>query len=185
LNGHARPGDTVDVVAANGRPLARAAWSPESKISARVWTFDPDEIVDDAFFSAAFRRPSSVVRTAAGVAYSGRLAADSWRVRRSAWLIADRYGDTVVVQLTATGPEKWRRAIIWRAASGERLCAHLRAIRFRRAPTGRARPGHGLGAWRSFFRAADDRRARRTHARQHRLPVTKPASILINVTTAC
>ena len=50
LNGRARPGDTVDVVAANGRPLARAAWSPESKIRARVWTFDPDETVDDVFF---------------------------------------------------------------------------------------------------------------------------------------
>jgi 23S rRNA (cytosine1962-C5)-methyltransferase len=50
LNGRARPGDTVEVVAANGRPLAKAAWSPESKIRARVWTFDPDESVDDAFF---------------------------------------------------------------------------------------------------------------------------------------
>ncbi|HOG02963.1 MAG TPA: 23S rRNA (cytosine(1962)-C(5))-methyltransferase RlmI, partial [Accumulibacter sp.] len=43
LSGRARPGDTVDVVAANGRPLAKAAWSPESKIRARVWTFDPEE----------------------------------------------------------------------------------------------------------------------------------------------
>jgi 23S rRNA (cytosine1962-C5)-methyltransferase len=50
LRGRARPGDTVDVVAANGRPLAKAAWSPESKIRARVWSFDPDEIIDDAFF---------------------------------------------------------------------------------------------------------------------------------------
>ncbi|HNL98717.1 MAG TPA: 23S rRNA (cytosine(1962)-C(5))-methyltransferase RlmI, partial [Accumulibacter sp.] len=50
LSGRARSGDTVEVLAASGRPLARAAWSPQSKIRARVWTFDPEESVDDAFF---------------------------------------------------------------------------------------------------------------------------------------
>ncbi len=50
LSGRVRPGDTVEVLAANGRPLAKAAWSPQSKIRARVWTFDPEEIVDNAFF---------------------------------------------------------------------------------------------------------------------------------------
>ncbi|MDQ5905687.1 MAG: rRNA (cytosine1962-C5)-methyltransferase [Pseudomonadota bacterium] len=29
LEGRARPGDTVDVIAANGACLARAAWSPQ------------------------------------------------------------------------------------------------------------------------------------------------------------
>ena len=50
LNGRARPGDTVEVVAANGRPLAKAAWSPQSSIRARVWSFDAEEVIDDAFF---------------------------------------------------------------------------------------------------------------------------------------
>jgi 23S rRNA G2069 N7-methylase RlmK/C1962 C5-methylase RlmI len=31
-------------------------------------------------------------------------------------LIADRYGDTVVLQLTATGPEKWRRRSLARCS---------------------------------------------------------------------
>ncbi|MGB0127417.1 MAG: 23S rRNA (cytosine(1962)-C(5))-methyltransferase RlmI, partial [Rhodocyclaceae bacterium] len=50
LEGRARPGDTVEIVSAQGEPLARAAFSPESQIRARVWTFDPRETVDDAFF---------------------------------------------------------------------------------------------------------------------------------------
>ena len=42
-----RLGDTVEVVDASGRRLAKAAWSPQSKIRARVWTFNPDETIDD------------------------------------------------------------------------------------------------------------------------------------------
>ncbi|MDE2584967.1 MAG: 23S rRNA (cytosine(1962)-C(5))-methyltransferase RlmI, partial [Betaproteobacteria bacterium] len=50
LEGRARPGDTVEVLAANGRPLGKAAYSPESQIRARMWTFDAEETIDDAFF---------------------------------------------------------------------------------------------------------------------------------------
>ena len=50
LEGRARPGDTVEVLADNLRPLGKAAYSPKSQIRARFWTFDPEESVDDAFF---------------------------------------------------------------------------------------------------------------------------------------
>ena len=50
LEGRARPGDTVEVLADNLRPLGRAAYSPQSQIRARFWTFDAGESVDDAFF---------------------------------------------------------------------------------------------------------------------------------------
>jgi 23S rRNA (cytosine1962-C5)-methyltransferase len=62
LGGRARAGDTVEVVAANGRPLAKAAWSPESKIRARVWTFDPRRDRRRRFLQAPYsgrRRTSS------------------------------------------------------------------------------------------------------------------------------
>jgi 23S rRNA (cytosine1962-C5)-methyltransferase len=112
LEGRARPGDTVDVVAANGRPLARAAWSPSSQIRARVWSFDPEEVVDHAFFKR---------RVAAAVAR--REALPELRAQQGLRLIhaesdglpgviADRYGDTVVVQLTSAGADKWRAAIV-------------------------------------------------------------------------
>ena len=48
LNGRAKAGDTVDIVADDGRPLGRAAFSPKSQIRARMWTFDAEEIIDDA-----------------------------------------------------------------------------------------------------------------------------------------
>ena len=68
LEGRARPGDTVLVKDADGRALARAAWSPESQIRARVWTFDCDQSIDHAFIkravAASVARRSGSTRTA-------------------------------------------------------------------------------------------------------------------------
>ncbi len=112
LEGRARPGDTVEVLADNLRPLGRAAYSPKSQIRARFWTFDAEESVDDAFFKR---------RIAAAVAL--RQALPELRGQQGLRLIhaesdglpgviADQYGDTVVVQLTSAGADKWRNAIV-------------------------------------------------------------------------
>ena len=50
LDGNPASGETVDLLAADGQFLARAAYSPSSQIRARVWTFDPSEPVDADFF---------------------------------------------------------------------------------------------------------------------------------------
>jgi 23S rRNA (cytosine1962-C5)-methyltransferase len=111
LAGRARPGDTVEVVAGKA-VLAKAAWSPASQIRARVWSFDPDEIVDDAFFrrrvAAALARRLALPELA-GQAGLRLLHAESDGLPG---VIADRYDDTVVVQLTSAGAEKWRQAIV-------------------------------------------------------------------------
>lgn len=49
LVGRAGSGDTVTVMTADGEPLAKAAFSPASRIRARVWSFDPAETIDHAF----------------------------------------------------------------------------------------------------------------------------------------
>jgi len=112
LEGRARPGDTVEVLADNLRPLGRAAYSPESQIRARFWTFDPDESVDDAFFKR--RVAAAVARREALPELRGQ---DGVRLIHAEsdglpGIIADRYGDTVVVQLTSAGADKWRKAIV-------------------------------------------------------------------------
>ncbi|MEW6676805.1 MAG: class I SAM-dependent rRNA methyltransferase [Pseudomonadota bacterium] len=112
LEGRARPGDTVEVLADDLKPLGRAAYSPHSQIRARFWTFDPDESVDDAFIK---RRVAQAV--------ARRQALPELRDQEGQRLIhaesdglpgviADRYGDTVVVQLTSAGADKWRNALV-------------------------------------------------------------------------
>lgn len=112
LEGRARPGDTVEVLSADGEPLTRAAFSPESQIRARVWSFDPRETIDDAFFKR---------RVAAALAR--RAAAPELRDAQALRLVhgesdglpgvtCDRYGAVLVLQLTSAGAEKWRGAIV-------------------------------------------------------------------------
>ena len=112
LNGRAKPGDTVDVLDADGRALARAAWSPKSQIRARIWSFDSQTIIDDAFFKR--RVADAVARRQAMPQLAGQ---EGMRLIHGEsdglpGVIADRYGDTICLQLTAAGPDKWRKAIV-------------------------------------------------------------------------
>ena len=112
LNGRAKPGDTVDVLDADGRVLARAAWSPKSQIRARIWSFDSQTIIDDAFFKR--RVADAVARRQAMPQLAGQ---EGMRLIHGEsdglpGVIADRYGDTICLQLTAAGSDKWRQAIV-------------------------------------------------------------------------
>ena len=65
INGEPQPGDSVEVRAAGGELLAVAAYSPQSQIRARVWSWQPCAI-DAAFISqrvaqAALRRNTLLV----------------------------------------------------------------------------------------------------------------------------
>jgi 23S rRNA (cytosine1962-C5)-methyltransferase len=112
LEGRARPGDTVDVIAANGACLARAAWSPKSQIRARVWTFDAEEIIDDAFFKRRVAAAIARRETLPEVAGQDGMRLIHGESDGLPGVIADRYGDTICLQLTAAGPDKWRKAIV-------------------------------------------------------------------------
>ncbi len=111
LKGRTRAGDTVDVFAHDGRPLGRAAFSPHSQIRARLWSFDIEETIDHAFFK---RRVAAAV--AARTALPELRGQEGLRLIHGEsdglpGVIADRYGETVVVQLNSAGAEKWRDAI--------------------------------------------------------------------------
>lgn len=112
IEGRLRTGDTVLVTAANGRPLAKAAYSPHSQIRARVWSFDPDEVIDDAFFKRRIAAAVERRATLPGLATQEGVRLIHGESDGLPGLIADRFDDTVVVQLTAAGTDKWRRAIV-------------------------------------------------------------------------
>lgn len=111
VDGDPAPGATVTVTAAGGEALALAAWSPASQIRARVWTFDPGATIDAAFFAAAVHRAA---HARAPLLDAGHSAARLVHGESDGLpgVIADRYGDVVVVQLLAAGAEAWREAIV-------------------------------------------------------------------------
>ena len=105
-------GGTVEVRAADGRFLAWAAYSPASQIRARVWTFDEAEIPGPELFEkrielALTRRRSEIPEETANALRLVHGESDGLP-----GLIADRYADTVVVQLLSAGCEKWRDTLI-------------------------------------------------------------------------
>ncbi|MCG2787596.1 MAG: class I SAM-dependent methyltransferase [Anaerolineae bacterium] len=123
VNGNPASGTTVDVRAADGAFLARAAYSPSSQIRARVWSFDPDEVIDVDFFrrriSAALARrtiffsslhfPQANGGSEGGVTDAFRLVhAESDRIPG---LVVDRYGDVLVMQILTAGCEFWRETL--------------------------------------------------------------------------
>jgi len=107
--GKADPGETVRVEAHDGRFLAWGAYSPQSAIRVRAWSFIESERIDAAFF---------VRRVQRAVALRARLAVDSDAVRLVhgeadglPGLVVDRYGDTLVAQVGFAGAERWKDAI--------------------------------------------------------------------------
>ena len=51
LEGEPSGGEEIDIFTADGEWIARAAYSPQSKIRARVWTWDRNEVIDEDFFA--------------------------------------------------------------------------------------------------------------------------------------
>jgi len=107
--GNADPGETVRIDDHEGRWLAWAACSPSSRIRARVWSFDPEERIDAAFFRRTLAR---------ALALRARLTLDSDGVRLVhgesdglPGLVVDRYGDTLVAQFGACGVERWKAVL--------------------------------------------------------------------------
>ncbi|MCU1360844.1 MAG: dependent methyl transferase [Ilumatobacteraceae bacterium] len=110
VTGDPRPGDTVAVQSVDHTVLGLGAYSPASQIRVRMWTFDGDTEVDDQFvhdriIAAAARRDSllSSGTNAARLVFSEADGVPG--------LIADRYGDTIIVQLTTAGADARREVI--------------------------------------------------------------------------
>jgi 23S rRNA (cytosine1962-C5)-methyltransferase len=111
LEGHPESGDTIDIHRDDGAFLARGAYSPTSQIRARVWTFDARESIDAAFFDRRVARAVAARAPMLDAAHSGcrLLHGESDGLPG---VVADRYGDTLVLQLSAAGAERWRAALV-------------------------------------------------------------------------
>ncbi|MEO8297047.1 MAG: class I SAM-dependent methyltransferase [Burkholderiales bacterium] len=107
--GKADAGETVRVESHDGQFLAWAAYSPESQIRVRAWSFEEAERIDAAFFNR---------RVQAAVVMRGRLGIASNGVRLVhgeadglPGLVVDRYDDTLSAQFLSTGSERWKAVI--------------------------------------------------------------------------
>lgn len=109
VDGKPQSGDNIAVHAASGEFLAWAAYNAASQISARVWSWQENETIDANFFEQRIHAALAARR------YPGIPAENCRLVFGEAdglpGLIADRYGDTLVLQLATAGAERWRDMI--------------------------------------------------------------------------
>ena len=103
-------GATVALVDAQGGFLAWAAWSPQSTIRARVWSFDIEDQIDPSWFAA---------RVARAVERRGHLASRTNAMRlvfgeadSLPGFVVDRYGVQLVIQCLAAGVAAHRDTLV-------------------------------------------------------------------------
>jgi 23S rRNA (cytosine1962-C5)-methyltransferase len=107
--GDPEPGETVAVYAENGEHLGWAAYSPVSSIRARLWTWDPSEVVDESFLRRRLTTALDLRRDLLPGTSACRLVhAESDGLPG---LVVDQYGDWLVVQCLSAGIERWRETI--------------------------------------------------------------------------
>ncbi|MBM3372323.1 MAG: methyltransferase domain-containing protein [Betaproteobacteria bacterium] len=106
VEGQPKLGDSVALQSADGVFLGVAAYSPDSQIRARVWDWAPRDI-DAAFFAERIRH-AAALRQAAADEGVRLIHGESDGLPG---VVADRYADTVVLQLLSAGAERWRGAI--------------------------------------------------------------------------
>ncbi|KQM70048.1 class I SAM-dependent rRNA methyltransferase [Xylophilus sp. Leaf220] len=102
-------GETVRVEGHDGRFLGWAAFSPASRIRARVWSFDEGQRIDAGFFHA------TLARAIAARAWFD-IQSDGQRLVHGEsdglpGLVVDRYGDVLVAQFGSAGVERWKPQI--------------------------------------------------------------------------
>ena len=127
LEGDPGLGTTVTVRAADGRALACAAYSPASKIRARVWSLDPATRVDDAFIAGRVAGAASARQAMLDERHSAARLVNG-ESDGLPGVVADRYGEVIVVQLTSAGAERWRGAIVAALAAIDKVtCVYERS----------------------------------------------------------
>jgi 23S rRNA (cytosine1962-C5)-methyltransferase len=107
--GSADPGETVRVESHSGEFLAWAAFSPASRIKARVWSFNEAQRIDAAFIGHLVEK-SIEARSLFDIQSDGMRLVHG-ESDGLPGLIVDRYGDTLVAQFTSCGTERFKQDI--------------------------------------------------------------------------
>lgn len=110
LEGEPASGATVAVRAADNTLLGWGAWSPQSQISVRLWSINPDATIDQGFFRERLARALQSRQTPPAGSTAGRLV--NGEADGLPGLIVDRYNDHLVCQFLAVGAEYWKSTLV-------------------------------------------------------------------------
>jgi 23S rRNA (cytosine1962-C5)-methyltransferase len=112
VDGEPASGETVLVKSAAGQPIAVAAWSPQSQIQARIWSFDPGVRMEKIFFETAIGKAVQLRAALPASRHTNALRLVHGESDGLPGLVVDRYADVLVAQFLSAGAEHWREAIL-------------------------------------------------------------------------
>ncbi len=101
-------GDTLPVHDASGNFLAWAAYNASSQISARVWSWRAEEVIDAEFFRRRIHDALAMRRALQLSTRGGGLRLIHAESDGLPGLIVDQYQDVLVLQIGSAGMERWR-----------------------------------------------------------------------------
>ena len=119
------PGSVVDILDRGGQWVGRGFYNGHSRIALRVLTADPNEAIDEGFFTRRLGQAVELRRTLLGldkVTNAYRLVHSEGDVLSG--LVADRFGGTIVLEFFAAGMFRFRETI------EEALATHYPESRF-------------------------------------------------------
>ena len=125
-------GEVVDVFDVEGEWIGRGLWHPEADMAVRMFTQDPKEVLNEAFFRGRVRRAVAMRHRLFGTS-SDWASTTAYRMVFSeadglSGLIADQYADVVALHVGGKVWEPWLPAVVdeLKAATGA-SCVSVRA----------------------------------------------------------
>ena len=112
VDGEPANGETVLVKSAAGQPLAVAAYSPQSQIRARVWSFDAVTRIEKSFFESTIRKAVQLRNSLPAFHHTNALRLVHGESDGLPGVVVDRYAGVLVAQFLSSGAEQWREAIL-------------------------------------------------------------------------
>ncbi len=104
-------GETVEVIASTGELIGRAAFSPISKIRARMWTWGDGEVTPE-FFEQRLKRAIDLRQSLGLFEKTNAVRLVHAESDGLPGVIADRYGDVLVLQILTAGAEYWKETLV-------------------------------------------------------------------------
>ncbi len=105
------PGETVEVISSSGQKIGKGAYSPVSQIRVRMWTFNPNEEINSAFFQKKISEAYELRKQF----FDNQTTA--YRVINAEndglpGVIVDSYNNFLSCQFLSAGAEYWKEEIV-------------------------------------------------------------------------
>jgi 23S rRNA (cytosine1962-C5)-methyltransferase len=107
-----KPGTPVNIQSENGDFLAKGYFGSYSQIAVRIWGYDKNEEIDEAFFIRRVERAYSIRRRFVESPDTNAYRLINGENDLLPGLVVDRYADYLVIQCHTRGIEAWKKEIV-------------------------------------------------------------------------